>query len=240
MRYSTSPITEANFSSATQVASVPTPNAPGSAETLTVTGLATNTVYYFLIKAADAAVPANVSEISNLASSKSSVMGVKTLQVGLNSYAGAKDSYVNGGAVTTNYGTNERMTVCGYYDLGGSMSLQRGVVKFDVSSIPVSTVLTSATLSLYSYDATQVKGSTGFYGAYPLTKDWTDTQVTWSIAKTGTRLDDGWRRFRRHPRRHEPQAGRGDGLVPVRRNSPSAGVADEPVDKLRLGDQVHG
>ena len=55
MRYSTSPITEANFASATPVP-LPqgmTPKAPGQAETLLVTDLTPGSTYYFALKVAD-------------------------------------------------------------------------------------------------------------------------------------------------------------------------------------------
>ena len=49
LRRSLSPITEANFGSATQV-STGTPNYPGATERITATGLAPNTCYYFALK----------------------------------------------------------------------------------------------------------------------------------------------------------------------------------------------
>jgi hypothetical protein len=64
IRYSTSTITSANFASATVVSGAPAPKAAGSAETFVVTGLASNTGYYFAIKTADE-VP-NWSTISNV------------------------------------------------------------------------------------------------------------------------------------------------------------------------------
>ena len=50
VRYLTSPITEANWGSATSVAGVPVPGAPGTPETFVVTGLAESTQYYFAVK----------------------------------------------------------------------------------------------------------------------------------------------------------------------------------------------
>jgi hypothetical protein len=70
IRYSTSTITEANWSSATQVSGEPTPLVAGTAQTFTVTGLTPSTAYYFAIKAADE-VP-NWSAISNIASRSTS------------------------------------------------------------------------------------------------------------------------------------------------------------------------
>jgi phosphodiesterase/alkaline phosphatase D-like protein len=66
LRYSTSPITAANFAQATRWASMPTPATPGTQQSATVTGLQPNTTYYFAIKTADD-VP-NWSPISNVLS----------------------------------------------------------------------------------------------------------------------------------------------------------------------------
>ena len=65
IRYSTSPINEGNFSSATEVQGVPQPKSAGSPESLVVTGLSPETTYYFAMKTADE-VP-NWSDLSNVA-----------------------------------------------------------------------------------------------------------------------------------------------------------------------------
>lgn len=64
MRYSTSPITTANFLSATPVAGVPAPRTTGSAESFTLTSLVPGTVYYVALRSGDE-VP-NWSLISNI------------------------------------------------------------------------------------------------------------------------------------------------------------------------------
>ena len=66
IRYSTSPIDDANFSQATPVSGIPDPQPAGSIETLTVDNLQPSTTYYFAIKSADE-VP-NWSLISNIVS----------------------------------------------------------------------------------------------------------------------------------------------------------------------------
>jgi phosphodiesterase/alkaline phosphatase D-like protein len=66
VRYSTAAITAANFSSATKVASAPTPKIAGSAEAFRISGLNTATTYYFAVKTADE-VP-NWAAISNVVS----------------------------------------------------------------------------------------------------------------------------------------------------------------------------
>jgi len=64
LRYSTSPITTNNFSSATRWTQTPVPTAPDTHQTVVVTGLSPATTYYFAIKTADE-VP-NWSGISNV------------------------------------------------------------------------------------------------------------------------------------------------------------------------------
>ena len=65
VRFSTSPITEANWASASRAANEPTPSPAGTPETLTVAGLAEATTYYFALKTADE--EGNLSALSNVA-----------------------------------------------------------------------------------------------------------------------------------------------------------------------------
>ena len=64
MRYSTSPITTANFFSATRWTNMPAPLIAGTKQSVTITGLSPGTTYYFAFKTADE-VP-NWSGISNV------------------------------------------------------------------------------------------------------------------------------------------------------------------------------
>jgi hypothetical protein len=66
IRWSTSPITAANFAAATVVTGEPLPAVAGTAQTFTITGLQGGRVYYVAMKTADAS--GNVSAISNVAS----------------------------------------------------------------------------------------------------------------------------------------------------------------------------
>ncbi len=70
VRYSTSAITSANFSQATQASSTPAPSGAGNKESFAVTSLAEDTLYYFAIKVNDNV--ANASGISNLVSATTS------------------------------------------------------------------------------------------------------------------------------------------------------------------------
>jgi len=64
VRWSTSPITAANWGSATQATGEPAPAAPGTVTNFTVNGLARQTTYYFAMRTSDDA--GLVSAISNV------------------------------------------------------------------------------------------------------------------------------------------------------------------------------
>ena len=66
IRYSTSPITSANWGSATQVTGEPSPGSPGTSQSYTVEGLSRQVTYYFAARASDEA--GNVSALSNVPS----------------------------------------------------------------------------------------------------------------------------------------------------------------------------
>jgi phosphodiesterase/alkaline phosphatase D-like protein len=66
IRYSTSPITAANFASATQVTNEPAPTAPGTQQSYVVRSLSRQVTYHFAIKTIDDV--GNVSAISNVPS----------------------------------------------------------------------------------------------------------------------------------------------------------------------------
>ncbi|MBI5004677.1 MAG: DNRLRE domain-containing protein [Candidatus Lloydbacteria bacterium] len=73
IRYSTSNITDGNYSGATQVSGEPAPQAAGASQSMTVTGLSPSTTYYFAIKTSDE-VP-NASAISNVPSLATTASG---------------------------------------------------------------------------------------------------------------------------------------------------------------------
>lgn len=64
VKYSTSPLTEANFNSAPSVPNVPAPEYRGTQQSVNVSGLVKNTDYYFAVKAFDES--GNASAISNV------------------------------------------------------------------------------------------------------------------------------------------------------------------------------
>ncbi|HXQ39537.1 MAG TPA: DNRLRE domain-containing protein, partial [Anaerolineales bacterium] len=80
------------------------------------------------------------------------------------------DSYIDGGSPSNNYGADNIFAV--RPDNGAD---RRGLVKFDLSSIPVNANITSATLHLYSQD--NKTGQTT--SLYRVTSNWSESTVTW-------------------------------------------------------------
>ncbi|MGQ9523564.1 MAG: fibronectin type III domain-containing protein [Armatimonadota bacterium] len=68
IRISTSPITPGNFASASQLSGAPTPLPAGSLQSMLVSGLQPDTLYYFALKAVDES--GNWSDMSNVASAR--------------------------------------------------------------------------------------------------------------------------------------------------------------------------
>jgi hypothetical protein len=85
VRWSTAPITAANFASANAATGEPAPGAPGAAQSFTVTGLSRQVAYYFAAKVADEA--GNWSAMSNVPSATTpdtkSPAAISDLVVGL-------------------------------------------------------------------------------------------------------------------------------------------------------------
>ncbi|MEE9442357.1 MAG: fibronectin type III domain-containing protein [candidate division Zixibacteria bacterium] len=108
IRYSLSPITDANWDAATQVAGEPSPQAAGTGESSTVTGLNSDTQYYFAIKTADE-VP-NWSGLSNVATATTpditppaSIMDLSRLFEKNNNYQASNTLPLHQGNVYTVY-----------------------------------------------------------------------------------------------------------------------------------------
>lgn len=74
IRYATSTITEGNWGVATSVSSPPAPQTAGTAQSMTVTGLQPNTLYYFGLKTTDEV--GNQSILSNIASKQTSAVSI--------------------------------------------------------------------------------------------------------------------------------------------------------------------
>ncbi|MBU0686673.1 MAG: DNRLRE domain-containing protein [Candidatus Margulisbacteria bacterium] len=97
------------------------------------------------------------------------------------------DSYMAAAAPTTNYGSQVSVLVYPW-----SASIRRGIIQFDLSSIPINATVTSATLELYVY------ATGGFDYVVNLhriqqspVRDWQESSVTWNNYKTGTAWSSG-------------------------------------------------
>lgn len=99
IRYSTSPINEANFLFATPATNPPIPAFPGTVQNFSIGGLASNTTYYFAIKSRDDA--GNISPISNVpfnttSSQGSTIDDFERTQLGPNWTVGPEYQITNG------------------------------------------------------------------------------------------------------------------------------------------------
>jgi len=92
------------------------------------------------------------------------------------SFVSTADSYVDQYEPGLNFGTADLMGVRSW-KVGPTGRNQRSFVQFDISSIPASSTVSSATLTLC---ATAVPGSTRTYDVHGVTASWGETTITWS------------------------------------------------------------
>jgi hypothetical protein len=85
------------------------------------------------------------------------------------------DSWIASNAATNNYGTHGGFHVG---ESNASISIRRGLVKFDLSGIPSNAVITSATLMLYKGESES--SNTRTYKVFRLLRVWTEGGVTWN------------------------------------------------------------
>lgn len=98
VRYATSTINDSNWASATQASGEPAPQAAGSTEVFTVTGLAFNTQYYFAVKTSDE-VP-NTASLSNVTNNTTANTGGTTLTLHPSDSAGGDEATYFSNAAT--------------------------------------------------------------------------------------------------------------------------------------------
>jgi hypothetical protein len=80
------------------------------------------------------------------------------------------DTFINAGSLLRNYGNDNTFEV-----RPDNSADRRGLIKFDLSSIPTNANITSATLYLYSQD-----NKTGqLTSLYRVTSNWNENTVTW-------------------------------------------------------------
>jgi disaggregatase-related protein/fibronectin type III domain protein/TGF-beta propeptide len=103
----------------------------------------------------------------------------QVFQQGLNGYTGVADTWINSYDPNLNFNGEIKLSVLGYEDI-------KALVRFDLSSIPVGTTITSATLSLYNY-AHYASATGGALSVYPVSRPWVESEATWNrYAASGT------------------------------------------------------
>jgi hypothetical protein len=93
------------------------------------------------------------------------------------------DNTLDLGAATTNRGTAT------FFAVGSGTTgtpNYRGVIKFDLSSIPAGAVITAATFSLYCYQTLTDTIACYINRILSGNSDWSESQSTWNVRKTGT------------------------------------------------------
>lgn len=94
------------------------------------------------------------------------------------------DTMISSLQTSTNYGTTDLLQV-GNARVG-SDDFRRSLYKFDISSIPAGSVISSATLTLTGdYSTTGGVPSSGTFYCYRCTRNWVKGEATWTIYSTG-------------------------------------------------------
>ncbi|MDV2502681.1 MAG: DNRLRE domain-containing protein [bacterium] len=100
------------------------------------------------------------------------------------------DTWINQGNSSDNHETDTKLEI-GDQDGAGS-NASRVLIEFDVSSIPSSDTVTSATLSLYEYDAADTASvSSWAAGLRRVLVDWAEAQATWDDYSTSNAWTTG-------------------------------------------------
>ena len=106
------------------------------------------------------------------------------LQQGSGGYAGTRDTYLDQFLPTTSFGTDDRLEVW-HYDPGSGLQEQKvSLLQFDLSSIPASATVSSATLRLYNTRA-NMNDAGDVLKLEKVLSAWTDTS-TWSMGIPST------------------------------------------------------
>ena len=114
-------------------------------------------------------------------------------QVTLNLHPNATngiDALIDNSSATTNYGTSPDLAAWAW--TSGGITIARGLLKFDLSSIPSNAIITSATLSLYCNTAssvTQLNSGANACLLQRITSTWTESGVTWNNQPTTTTVN---------------------------------------------------
>lgn len=89
------------------------------------------------------------------------------------------DTYINGDAVNTNYGSSATMSLAAEYAYH-ACGAQRALLRFDLTSLPSSAQIASATLQLF-YHSTGVEQTNSYSAScYRCPTAWTESGATWN------------------------------------------------------------
>ena len=89
------------------------------------------------------------------------------------------DAYISSDNATTNFGTS---TLFQIGEWNGGTSVNRGILKFDLSSIPSNAVISDATLSLWVDGDLSSNARTA--EMFRVRRNWVESQVTWNVWST--------------------------------------------------------
>jgi hypothetical protein len=93
------------------------------------------------------------------------------------------DTELRGSTATTNYSTAASI---GIGEFNGGTSVRRGLIKFDLSSIPAKSRIVTATLTLTMANPNDFSDNARTLSAYRQLRAWVLAQTTWNIYKTGS------------------------------------------------------
>jgi hypothetical protein len=87
------------------------------------------------------------------------------------------DTFIDSSTPTTNYGTGVFM---GVGEVNAATEITRSLIKWDLSSIPPSATITSATLSIYIQGNLGANANDRSVYAYRVLRAWTEAGATWN------------------------------------------------------------
>lgn len=104
-----------------------------------------------------------------------------------------KDTYIDSRLNSTNFGTHVDFAGIAWTN-GGTPTSCRGLIEFDLTSIPSTATITSAYLSLYSYNSPYNGSHSTLNGPNDcvlqrITSSWNENTVTWDTQPTTTTLN---------------------------------------------------
>jgi hypothetical protein len=102
-----------------------------------------------------------------------------TLMQGLNGYTGTTDAWITAGQPSNNKGADPALSTRG--EGTDSAVIRFAIFAAEGGPVPDGAMITSATLSFYKFN-----GPDAVFKASRLLKNWSEGQVTWNVAATGT------------------------------------------------------